>query len=84
MRCIALFHAMMRQSRSNAKRPSTLASSRRVKSDGDSFSKLFRRWISIRNYYFAPVSNIKPVASRTRMFEPNNTGIEKVDDSDTS
>ena len=34
--------------------------------------------------YFAPVSNINPVASRTRIFEPNNTGMDQVADSATS
>ena len=37
-----------------------------------------------RDKCYLPVSNIKPVASRTRMFEPNNTGVAKVEDSATS
>ena len=35
-------------------------------------------------YYFPAVSSINPVASRTSIFDPNSTGIAKVDASATS
>ena len=69
--------AIKREDAVNARVEQTLQESWR-------FVRQAEKSIVNRDKCYLPVSNIKPVASRTRMFEPNNTGVAKVEDSATS